>query len=195
MSAYMGTLFVHITAAVLLLGTSIVGEPVVRAAARRTGSRQELRAYLEIGRRMSMISPVAALAVLASGIGLSAVLQAWTLGWVQLSLALWFVNSVVAVAVVKAAVQQIGEGVGVAPEAPVDEELNRLRWSARWSWGGDALAVNDAVVLWLMVAKPTLAGALTTVVVAYAVAAGFRIAFGRPPALEDGSMARAAVRA
>lgn len=194
MSTYTGILFLHIAAAVLLLGTSIVGEPVVRAAARRADRAGEVSTFLSIGHRMTTISPPAALLVLISGVYLTTVGRNWTLGWIQVSVALWLINSFVAAVVVKSATQQVSEEADAAPEAPVGPGLDRLRWAGGWTWGGDLLAVNDAVMLYVMVIKPTLAGSVTTLILAWMLVAVIRIALGlhRPPRREDGHRVGAA---
>ncbi len=57
MVSYSFVVFIHIAAAVVLLGTSILGEPAVRAAARRATSTAEILAFLRFGRPMAVISP------------------------------------------------------------------------------------------------------------------------------------------
>jgi len=197
MSFYMLVLLLHVVSATLLLGTSIVGEPAVRAAARRTSRPGELRAYLGVGERMAPISPVAALGVLATGLYLTGAIGAWSLGWVQLSMALWLVNSVVAVAVVKPAIGRVAAEAGETSDASIGLRLDEARWSAGWTWGVDILATNDAAMLCIMVLKPGLAGSLATLVLAYTVVVAGRAVRGRrrPPAVEGGELASGATQA
>lgn len=179
MSLYMLVLLLHVLSATLLLGTSVVGEPAVRAAARRTGSARDLRAYVDLGGRLGPIGPVAALLVLATGLYLTGVIGAWSLGWVQLSLALWLVNSVVAVAVVKPAVGTVSAEVGAPSDDPIGPRLDGVRWSAAWTWGVDVLATNDAVMLCIMVLKPGLAASVAVLAAAHATVIAGRWVLGR----------------
>ena len=145
MSAYTLVVFLHIAAAVLLLATSIVGEPLVRAAVRRATEVQELRAYLRIGRPMARLSPLAAILVLLTGLYLTSQGRFWALGWVQAALAFWVVNSVVAVAVVRRAVDAVASAAEATAAAPtvtgevgsglVSAELDAARWAPSWTWG------------------------------------------------------------
>lgn len=177
MTLYTLMVFLHIATAFLLLSTSIVGEPLVRAAARRTASARDLRAFLEIGRPMARLSPVAALLVLATGVYLATVGRFWTLGWVQASIAIWLVNSVLAVAVVRRAVDRLQREVSVTTET-VGPGLDELRWAREWSWGLDMMAANDAVMLAIMTLKPSLGGSLLLLLLANGAVAGGRVALG-----------------
>jgi len=167
--------FVHIAAAVSLLSGSVFGSPAVRAAVRRARTTQEMRAYLAIGRPLLLIEPLSALIVLATGIYLAHVANFWSQGWVQVPLVFWFVNSVVAVRMVKPVMSRVAAEAAEAGEGPVGQRLDALRRSARWSFGGDLLLANDAAMLYLMALKPGLAGSLLVVVGANAIVAGARV--------------------
>jgi len=197
MSLYTLVLLLHVVSATLLLGTSVVGEPAVRAAARRTSRPEELRAHLGVGNRMAPISPVAALLVLASGLYLTGAIGAWTLGWVQVSMALWLANSVVAVRLVKPAIRKLVAEASDTTEASIAPRLDGLRWSAGWTWGVDILATNDAVMLCIMVIKPGLTGSAAILLLAYATVVGGRAVLGlrRRRALEGAGGARVGTQA
>lgn len=183
MNAYQLVVFVHIAAGVLLLGTSILGEPAVRAAARRATEPWELGAYLQVGRRMAVLGPVAALALLASGLYLTSAGRFWSLGWLQVSLFFWLVNAFLAVVVVKPTVERLTAETSVTSAPGIDARLDELRWSSAWTWGVDIMAATDAAILYLMTAKPTLGGSVVVVLLANAVVAGGRQAFGPQRAL------------
>jgi len=187
---YVMVVFVHIAAAVMLLGTSILGEPIVRAAARRTTDPRDLRAFLAIGRPMAVISPLAALALLGSGAYLASVAHFWRLGWVQVATVFWVVNCVVAVAVVKPAVARIAAEAAASSAAAIGPDLDRLRWSRAWTLGVDLLAANDAAVLYLMTLKPGLGGSLAVVILANVVVGGGRLILGaQPPRVASATVA------
>lgn len=181
MSSYTLVVFIHIAAAVALLGTSVVGEPIVQAAARRAPTVSDLRAQLAVGRPMAVVSPIAALILLGSGVYLTSIGRFWSLGWVQVATAFWVVNSVVAVALVRPAIQRVAAEAARGTELAIGPRLDALRWSRSWTVGGDLLAVNDAAMLYLMTVKPSLGGSLTIVIVANLVVAGGRAMFGRAP--------------
>jgi uncharacterized membrane protein len=182
MSFYTLIVFVHIAAGVLLLSTSIVGDPLVRAGVRRTRARQDLRAFLELGRSMSLIAPMAALLVLASGAYLATAGHFWTLGWIQVSSALWILNGVVVLTVVRPALRRLEAKATESGPSLVDAELDELRRARGWSWGLDLVATNDAAVLALMTLRPSLGGSILLVLVAnFAVAAARRALGLRPP--------------
>lgn len=172
MNLYMLVVFAHITAAAVLVGGSMIAAPVVRAAVRRAQTPQELRASLAVGRPLSVVDPVAAVAVLASGLYLASVAHWWSVAWVQIATALWVLNSITASVVVKPAVQRLAAQAGAAVDGAIDERLNALRWSRRWTLGVDLLLANDAAVLFLMVMKPGPTGSILAVVVVNALVLG-----------------------
>src|SRR5262249_25534651 len=125
MNLYELLVFVHIAAAVALLSGSVFGSPAVRAAIRRARTTQQMRDYLDIGRPLLLIEPVSALIVLATGVYLTHVAGFWTQGWVQVALAFWLVNAVVAVVMVKPIMGRIAAQSGAAGDGPVGAILTR----------------------------------------------------------------------
>lgn len=182
MSQYTLVVFLHIAAAVLLLATSIVGEPLVRNAVRRATGVCELRAFLRLGRPMARISPIAAVLVLATGMYLTGQGGLWAIGWIQAAIAFWFVNAIVAVAVVRPAVDALAAAAETS-DTQVGPHLDELRWASNWTWGQDGLAVTDAVTLAIMTLKPSLGGSLLLFLLAHTAVMGARRVFGfqRPP--------------
>jgi hypothetical protein len=179
MDLYELVVLVHIGAAFSLLSGSVIASPHVRRVVRRARTVQEMRAYLAIGRPLLILEPVSAVVVLASGVHLTSVAHFWTQGWVQVAVAFWVVNSVVAATLVKPAIGRLASQAVTSPDGPVGNDLDAFRWSLRWSFGGDLLMANDATMLYLMAMKPGLAGSLLAVaaanVVVSAVGAGLRL--------------------
>ena len=169
MLPYTLVVFAHVAAATVLVGGSLLAAPGVRAAVRRARRAQEVSAVLAVGRPLHVVNPVAALLVLATGIYLTSVGHWWDLGWVQVAVALWVLNTVTAGAVVEPAVHRLAAQAAGAADGTVDERLDALRWSRRWTFGVDLLLANDAAVLCLMTVKPGLAGSVLVVVVANAM--------------------------
>jgi uncharacterized membrane protein len=176
MGLYELMVFLHVAAAVALLSGSIVASPAVRAAVRRAQTTQEMRAYLAIGRPLLVLEPVSAIVLLATGVYLTSTAGFWALGWIQVSLAAWVVNAGVAATMVKPAIGRVAAAAIAQPDDDVGEHLDTLRWSDRWSIGGDVLLANDAATLYLMMMKPDLAGALALVVGANLAISGVRAA-------------------
>jgi uncharacterized membrane protein len=169
MNLYILFVFIHVAAAVALLSGSVIAAPHVRSAVRRARTTQELRAFLAIGRPLLVLEPAAALVVLASGVYLTSVAHFWALGWVQVAVAFWLVNTAVAAAVVKPAIGRVAAEAASAEDRAVGPRLDALRWSPRWSFGGDLLMANDAAMLFLMTMKPGLGGSLLAVAAANAL--------------------------
>jgi hypothetical protein len=172
MSLYELMVFIHVVAAVALLSGSVLGSPAVRAAIRRADTVHALRAHLAIGRPLMVLEPTSAMAVLASGVYLTNIANFWSLGWVQVAIAAWVVNAAVAGAMVKPALKAVAAEAATVSDGRVGPHLNELRWSRRWSIGGDLLMANDAAILWVMTMKPALVGSLLVVVGANLLVAG-----------------------
>ena len=176
MGLYELSVLLHIAAAVLLLSGSVVASPAVRAAVRRAQTTRELRAYLKIGRPLLILEPASAIVILVTGAYLTTVANFWALGWVQVSLVAWFVNAVVAASMVKPAINRISVAAASPADDAVGHHLHALRWSDRWSIGGDMLLANDAASLCVMTLKPEWTGALALVIIANIVVSGVRAA-------------------
>lgn len=169
MSSYTLVLFVHIATATVLVGGSILAAPAIRAAVRRSGRVEELRTFLSFGKPLEVINPMSAILVMATGAYLSSVAHWWTLGWIQVSVAVWVANSVVARAVVTPALHLLTRESADAADGPIPEVLDAMRWSPRWSHGTDMLLANDVATLFLMTVRPGLPGSVAVVLVANAV--------------------------
>ena len=172
MNLYDLLVFVHIAAAVVLVGASVMASPAVRAAVRRARTTEEMRAYLAIGRPLLLVEPAAALTVLATGVYLTSVANFWSQGWVQVAIACWILNSTIAGVMVKPAMSRIATTATAA--GPIGDHLDALRWSRRWSFGGDTLMANDGAMLYLMTMKPALAESLLLVLAVNLVVAAVR---------------------
>lgn len=191
MNVYDLTTLVHVAAAVVLLAGSIIASPAIRAAVRRAGTTQEMRAYLSLAHPLSKLEPGSAVVVLASGIYLTSVASFWTLGWVQVAVAGWVLNAIVAATMVNPTLKQLTGNAEGSPDGPVGLELDRIRHSARWSIGGDVLLSTDASMLCVMVIQPGLAGSLLTLFIVNAAVAVLRMTRTHGPAARAGAAAHA----
>jgi hypothetical protein len=175
MGLYELTVFVHVAAAMSLLSGSVVASPGVRRGVRRARTTQELRAYLSLGSPLLVLEPASAIVVLASGIYLTSVANFGDQGWVQASIAFWIVNAIVAGVVVKPAIGQVAAAAATAADGPLDQHLDVLRNSSRWSIGGDVLMANDIAMLYVMTMKTELVGSLLAVAVTMMAIAAARV--------------------
>jgi hypothetical protein len=62
-----------------------------------------------------------------------------------------------------------------AAEGPIGEPIERLRASATWERGADALLANDIALMFLMVQQPGLTATLAVTLLANAVPLGYRL--------------------
>jgi hypothetical protein len=120
MNIYDTVLFVHIAAAVVLVGGSLVATPAIRSATRRAGSVDELRLWLSFGRPFKTIDPVSSLTLVASGAYLATAGNWWAHAWVQAATA-----------------------ARKTPAGPVTAQLDALRSTRRWSATANTLLAND----------------------------------------------------
>lgn len=189
MKIYSLVVFIHIVAATLLVGASLLAAPAIGAAIRRAGTTQEIRALLRLGRPLGTLNPLSAFIVLASGVFLAAATRFWMFAWVQVAVLFWLVNAVIAASLVKPPMQALADSVMAGPDGPVDARTDALRRSKRWSFGGDVLMANDVAMVFLMTVRPGLAGSLAAVIVTNAFVLAARLVLERSGAA---SIARAA---
>jgi uncharacterized membrane protein len=172
MNIYDTVLFVHIAAAVVLVGGSLVATPAIRSATRRAGSVDELRLWLSFGRPFKTIDPVSSLTLVASGAYLATAGDWWAHAWVQAALALWISNTAIAAGVQNPAIERLATAARKTPAGPVTAQLDALRSNRRWSATANTLLANDLAVLYLMVSKAGYAAAIVAVTVAQAAVHG-----------------------
>jgi len=164
--AYTPTLFVHILAAMVLVGSSLFA-PLVRHAAEAAESAAELRSRLELGRRAARANPVASLALLATGLHLG--WGAWSsYGWFWVAVGAWLANAALAVLVVQRSARALAVATARAGGGPLGAEVDRLRRSRAWAVAQGALCANDVAMLYVMLAKPALLPSVSALVLANA---------------------------
>jgi uncharacterized membrane protein len=145
---------VHIAAGTLLVGGSFFA-PHVRRAIRSASTVEELRAWLDLARRASRTTPLIAMTVLATGVYLGSA-GWWTQSWFFLSLAVWLVNSLLAVLVVQRAATTLARAAGQTGGGPVNDELERLRSAPDWDRAEEIMRACDLAMIYIMVLKPSL---------------------------------------
>jgi hypothetical protein len=171
MNLYAIGLFVHIGAAIVLVGGSILATPAIRAAVLHASTLPELRGWLAAGRPLATINPVASFTLLGSGLYLTHAGGWWAAGWVHVAVALWLANTAIAAAVVKPAMHRLASTAMSAGDGLVGPDLDRLRRTRRWSVGHRVMLANDVGVLYLMTSKPGYLGSILVVVATHGLLA------------------------
>lgn len=192
MQLYATLVFVHVLAAVVLVGSSFLF-PFTRAALRGAGTVEELRGWLRFAGRLAAVDPICALGVLATGVYLGS--QGWwTYPWFWVAVGLFLINGGLAARALHGAAGELEAGANAAGRGPVPERIDALRWSARFDVPGDVLLANDVSLLFIMITKPGLPGSLATVALANGVLALVRRRrrAARPIAYPGGASAPAA---
>lgn len=168
--------FVHVLAAVVLLGSSLL-LPFLRGAIRGAKDLDALRGLIELLRRASHANPAASMVLLASGLWLGSG-GWWSAGWFQVALGLFLVSAVLALRFEKRGAIELGRAVATAGTGAVPAAIDDLRWSTAWALGASALLANDLAALFLMTNKPGLLGSLAAVAVAQGCVAAIYAARG-----------------
>lgn len=164
MDLYAAIVFVHVLAASVLLGTSLVF-PLTRRTLRSVRTVAELRAWLAFARSSSSANPACALVLLATGLYLGSN-GWWTTAWFGVAVGLFVVNGFYAARAVEGASAALGAATAEAGDGPVPQPVEALRWSSRLDLPADLLLANDVSALFIMIVKPGLLGCAVAVAVA-----------------------------
>lgn len=171
LSLYSIALLVHVTAGVVLIGSSLFA-PITRRAILSTSSIEALRDWLDFARRSVRANPPAALALLLTGLYLGAN-GWWSQPWFFVAIAAWLVNVLLAVLVLQRRAMVLGQAAGRAATGPIDAAVDALRRAPSWDTAEDVMLANDLAMIYLMFIKPSLAESCL-VVGAGALYAGLR---------------------
>ncbi len=170
MSLYTLGKFVHIAAAIVLVGSYLLA-PVVHGGIRGADDVRVLRALTRLQQRVLTASGPAAVLVLASGVFMT--MSGWSFAhaWIAVSIALFVANGALAMVVVDPHVKQVLAAAAAAPDGPPDRELTELVHDAR-AVGALRIVVGiDLAIIFLMVNKPGLAGSVAVAGTGLAVGA------------------------
>jgi hypothetical protein len=171
MRLYSIGLFLHIGAAILLIGGSILATPSIRAAVLRASTLPELRAWLAAARPLATINPAASFTLVGSGLYLTQAGGWWSAAWVQIALGLWLANTATAAGIIEPALHELAVTVRDAGDGPVGPDVDRLRRTRRWSMGHHVLLANDIGVLYLMTNKPGYLGSIVALATTHGLVA------------------------
>jgi hypothetical protein len=165
---YSVLVFVHVLAASVLLGSSLMF-PLTRRAIRAARTVEELRGWLAFARSSAAANPLSAMVLLATGVFLGWEGGWWRGGWFQVAVALFVVNGFYAARKAEGAGAELGKAAATTPSGPISEAVDEIRWSARLDLPTDLLLANDVAALFIMFTKPGLLGASAAVLAANAV--------------------------
>lgn len=174
MDLYVVLLFVHILAAVVLVGGSLVSPLLSR---RMTGapSVATLRAHAGVAAAISRVVGPSAAIVLAAGIGMWVMKWPLATGWIAVSLVLFTISGVLAGGVADPVLRRLVAAADAADDGPLTADLHALTHDPRLNGAHSLLLTMDIAIVALMTMKPALApsmGLAVAAVLAGAVLAG-----------------------
>jgi hypothetical protein len=168
MSTYALALFVHILGALGLAATTGINL-LVLVRLRRARTVAQARDLLELGGAAARVEPIVALALLGAGLFLTASTWGWQVAWIDLSLGALLAMVVIGGAIGGPRVAARDRAVAATPDGPIPAALAaRLADPVLWTLTHVAAALEVGIVF-LMVAKPELAGSLAALVAAFAL--------------------------
>ena len=167
-SPYAAVLFVHVFAAITLVGSTLLS-PSIGSALRHATSVSEVRGIMSVVLRASKSKPLVALLLLGSGVYLGSA-GWWAQPWFYVGVAAWVTNAVLGGAVVHRVAEALAAAAAQAPDGPVGDEVDRLRRSASWNLATAVMIANDIAIVYVMFTKPELPGAVALLLGANAVA-------------------------
>ncbi len=190
MTFYTLILFLHVAAGLVLVGASLL-TPLINRAIENTESVAALRSLLSLDQQAAAANPVAALVLLGSGIYLGT--GGWFhAGWFYVSLALWVVNGVLAVVIVRRAAMRLAKSaIASGSGGAIPAEVAEMRRSRARTMAESVMAANDVAILYVMIGKPDVLQSCLVVIIANVMAAaimrftGTRAESLRPAIAED----------
>ncbi|MFA9431471.1 DUF2269 family protein [Egicoccus sp. AB-alg2] len=168
MSGYSVVVFVHVVAAIAVVGGSLFG-PLLGMSVRRADDVGALRQVARHQAAVSTTGGAAAAVVLASGLFLAFRGGWWGSGWLEVSLGLFALAGVLAMGVVDPAIKRLLAALDEAGTGPVTPAVDRLRREPRATVADGVLLGVDVTIVFLMTNKPGPVGALAAAAVGLTV--------------------------
>lgn len=165
MNLYGTALFVHVVAAILLVGGSSwahVAGSLLQRSQTVSGARSHVHFLSTFVRAAGPLS----LLVLLAGAYMATDAGLWGEGWLLTALGLFIVVGALSVAVVDPTVTRFEETLAEAPDGPLTPALVAALSDRRLTITLALFGGADLALVFLMTNKPSLAGSLTTVAVA-----------------------------
>jgi hypothetical protein len=162
LDAYRIVLFLHLCALLAAIGAGSVAH-LAQARMACSSTPAEARSWARLFKRLARVFPLSLLALLLTGVYLVHDRWTWSIGWVEASL----VGVALLLANGRGVVGRRLQAVGRAPDAEI-VALARDPVIHAAAWANTGLAVS---IVFVMVDKPGLAGALCAIAVGIAAGA------------------------
>ena len=166
--------FVHIAAAILLVGSYLLA-PVLHGAIRGATDVRALRALARLQHRVISASGPAAALVLAAGVYMTFAGWSFTNGWIVVSITLFVTNGTLAMSVVDPHVKKLIAAADEASDGPPDGTLIGIVRDARVLGAMRVVVGIDLAILFLMVNKPGWIGSLAVAAAGLALGASLAV--------------------
>lgn len=175
MTLYELMLLAHILGAVVVVGGSLVG-PLLMRRLRAASSVASLRAVAGVAQALSKLAGPSAGVVLVAGVVMVVLDWSFGDGWILVSLALFAVSGVLAVAVAEPVLKRVVALAETTPDGPVTPEIRAAVHDQKLAGAHNTLVAVDIAIVALMTLKPGLAASVGIGVAAIAVGVGFSFA-------------------
>lgn len=152
-------LFVHILAAVVLVGGSLIG-PLLTRRMKRASSVASLQAYAGVGAAISKVAGPSAAVVLLAGVGMVVMRWSFGTGWIAVSLLLFALSGGLTAALADPVLKRLVAAADDAPDGPVPSELEVLTHDTKLNGAHNMLLTVDIAIVALMTTKPPLAASI-----------------------------------
>lgn len=173
MTLYGTVLFVHVLAAIALVGGSAWAHVTIHLM-ERSGSTDALRSLATSVRAVSVWAPRFALVVVAAGLYLAFAGSWWGAGWPVVALVLFVLAGAVAGAVLDPHTSRLVDTLMAAPAGPVTPEARAAVTDHTLRRATGVMSGTDLAIVFLMTNKP----GWTVSIVAAVVGVGLGAAFG-----------------
>lgn len=168
MDLYHVVLFVHILAAIIVVGGSFAID-FGASRAKKARTVDSLKSWLQALAIGSKAVAVSAAVTLAAGLYLGFAGDWWGSGWLSVALVLFVAAGALAGAVMDKGIERM---IGIAegfPEGPMSPDLGRRLTQPAMALTGPVMIGVDVAILFLMTNKPGLAGSMIVAGVAVGV--------------------------
>jgi uncharacterized membrane protein len=159
MSLYTLGKYIHIVAAIVLVGSYLLA-PVVHRLIRGATDVRAVRALARLQQHALTAAVPAVVLVLASGVYMTLAGWSFTQSWIAVALVLFVVNGAVAMSLVDPHVKELLAATDEASDGPLDRDLADLVNDARVVGAMRMVVGVDLAIIFLMVNKPGWAGSV-----------------------------------
>lgn len=164
MDLYNTVKFVHILAAILLVGFSFYMEFVLIGQAKRAATVETLRGWVRLIALTSRSLNIFAAITFIAGLYMAFAGDWWSQGWVVVALVMFLAAGAIAGGVLDPASRKAVEYVDGLADGPVTPEIGTNLSAPNVELASKALAGVDVAILFLMVTKPGYPGSAAVAV-------------------------------